>query len=158
MTSATARARVRAPAADDPLPPVRGSGKASQPGSGAPGMPTVVSGRCEGGTRAYVTAGSLSANTRRARAAVTRGCGTTAARQLSHTDQADLTRQSRATPYAYASARPLNGQPGSIGFAATKIRDQALNIPDNFPISFFSVKLSLRLTIWNPARLADISD
>ena len=54
--------------------------------------------------------------------------------------------------------RPFYRQPALSGFAAENIRDQALNIPSNFMISIFPVKLPLRFDIGNPARFADISD
>ncbi len=53
---------------------------------------------------------------------------------------------------------PRYRQPASNGFAAENIRDQALNIPDNFLINLFSVKLPLRFDIGNPARFTNISD
>ena len=42
--------------------------------------------------------------------------------------------------------------------AAENIRDQTLNIPDNFLVGLFSVKLPLRFDVRNPARFANISD
>lgn len=64
----------------------------------------------------------------------------------------------RSLMHADVSAYPFYMQWTLSWLAAENIRDQALNIPDNFSISLFSIKLPLRFDIGNPARFTNIGN